>query len=91
MNVLSVEYLLLVICAVCGLGAVSGLVVVPVGMAGLCVTSLPKYQAFWQRANDVNRLGAVKASMTLSALNALIAVSASYGLGLVLRGLVMDT
>lgn len=88
MNVLSVEYLLLVVCALCGFGAVSGLVVMPVGTVGLLARSLPKYLVFWERAKEVDKLGAVKSSMALSVLNAFVAVSAAYGLGLVLRILV---
>lgn len=88
MKVLSVEYLLLFLCAVCGLGAVSGLVVVPVGIAGLLVSSLPKYMVFWQRGKDVGKLGAVTFSMALSVLNAVVAVAAAYGVGLTLRLLV---
>ena len=85
MKVLPAEFVLLVLCAACGFGAVSGLVVVPVGVAGLLVSSLPKYLVFWERAKEVDRLGVVKASMALSVLNAFVAVTAAFGLGLALR------
>lgn len=85
MNVLSVDYLLLVVCAACGFGGVTGLVVVPVGTVGLCLSSLPKYLPFWQRAKEVDKLSAVMSSMVISVLNAFVAVAAAYGLGLVLR------
>ncbi len=85
MNVPSVEYQLLVLCAACGFGAVSGLLVVPVGTAGLLLSSIPKYLVFWHRAKEVDRLGAVKSSMALSVLNAFVTVAAAYGLGRVLR------
>lgn len=85
MNALSVEFLLLVVCAACGFGAVSELLVMPVGMAGLLMSSLPKYLLFWRRATAVDRLGAVKMSIAISVLNAFVAVAAAYGLGLTMR------
>ncbi|HEX2842062.1 hypothetical protein [Hyphomicrobium sp.] len=82
---LSAEFLLLVICAACGFGAVSPIVVVCLGTAGLLMSSLPKYVAVWGRAKEVDRLAVVKGSMAVSVVNALVAVSASYGVGLVAR------
>lgn len=84
-NVLPVEFLLLLVCVACGFGAVSPMVVISVGTAGLLMSSLPKYGALWGRAKELDRLSAVKSSMAVSVMNALVAVSASYGVGLVAR------
>jgi hypothetical protein len=81
----TVEFVLLMVCAVCGVGAASGLVVLPVGVAGLLCSSWPRYLILWDRAKDVGRHGAVRITMAASALNALVAVGAAYGLGLATR------
>lgn len=79
------EFLLLVVAAFCGLGAVSALVAVPLATGGLLVSSWPKYYALWGRASQTGKLGAVKLTLTLSLLNALVAVFAAFGLGMALR------
>lgn len=85
MKLVPVEFVLLFLCCLCGFGAISALVAVPVAAAGLLASSLPKYLAFWGRARDVGRVGAVLSSMGLSVLNALSAATAAYGMGLVMR------
>ncbi len=85
MKVVGSEYLLLLVCAAGGFGAVTGLVAMPVGTAGLMVSSLPKYFAFWEPAKELDRLGAVKTSIAISAVNAFVAVAAAYGTGVCLR------
>lgn len=89
-SMLPVEFLVLLLSSLCGLGAVSALLAIPVATAGLLASSLPKYLAFWERAKEVDRVGAVVSSMALSVLNAFVASAAAYGMGLVLRFVVSD-
>lgn len=85
MKPLSGEFALLVLVALCGLGGVSPVLSVTIGTAGFLCSSWPKYFALWGKAKEVGRLGAVSTALGLSALNALVAVLASYGLGAVMR------
>lgn len=82
---LPAEFLLLVLVALCGFGAVSALLSISVGTAGLLCSSWPKYFALWGQARAVGKLGAWTASLGLSVLNALVAVLAAYGLGVAMR------
>lgn len=82
---LPAEFLLLVLVALCGFGAVSPLFSISVGTAGLLFSSWPKFFALWGHARDVGKLGAWGASLGRSALNALVAVLSAYGLGVAMR------
>ncbi len=75
----------MVLCALAGFGGLSAVLVISVGTFGLLTRSWPKYIALWERAREVDRLSALWLSMALSVLNAFVAASASYGMGLVLR------
>lgn len=84
-----VEFILLSLCAVGGFGAVSALLVLPVATAGLLMSSMPKYLSLWLWAREVDKVGAWARTMGLVVLNAIIAVSAAYGLGLFMRWVMM--
>lgn len=75
------EFWLLLVAGVCGGFGVSGWVVVPACMAGLLISSLPKYGKLYPRARAVGAEVAFWATVTASVAIAGIAAGAAFGVG----------
>ncbi len=81
----SPEYwLLLAACFVSMLG-VAWWVVVPLTLAGLSVSALPKYLELWPRATEVGAQGEWWKTVGLSTFNSLAAAVAAFVLGNLVR------
>ena len=81
------EFWLLVAAALSALAGVAWWVVVPLVMAGLSVSSLPKYIELWPRARGVGAEREWWKTVVLSLFNTLGAACAAFGLGVVVRWL----
>lgn len=76
------ELLLIVGAAVSGLVGLTWYVAVPIGIAGLSISALPKYFMEMPRAKQVGAEGAVWVFVGLSALNSVLAIGLGYLLGM---------
>ena len=81
----SAEFWLLLVAAACSMSGLRWWVVVPLTVAGLSVSSLPKYIELWPRARDVGAAGAWWLTVGLSMLNSLAAAVGCVLLGHVTR------
>ena len=75
------EYWLLIVSALGAAGGLSAWGSVPLCMAGLSISSLPKYIALWARARDVGAERAWWQTVALSMANSLAASCAVFVLG----------
>ena len=79
-------WLLLAACFVSMVG-VTGWVVVPLTLAGLSISSLPKYIELWPRAERVGAEGEWWKTVMLSTFNSVAAAVAAFVLGRLTRWL----
>lgn len=81
------EYWLLVAAALVSMLGVARWIVVPLALAGLSVSSLPKYIRLWPRVERVGAQAEWWKAVGLSTFNSLAAAVAAFVLGNVLRWL----
>jgi hypothetical protein len=81
------EYWLLVAAALVSMLGVAWWIVVPLTLAGLSVSSLPKYMELWPRAEKVGAQSEWWKTVALSTFNSLGAAVAAFVLGNVVRWL----
>ncbi len=81
------EFWLLIAAAMSAMGGVAWWVVVPLTMAGMSMSSLPKYIELWPRARGVGAQWEWWKTVGLSTLNTLTAACVAFGLGLGVRWL----
>jgi hypothetical protein len=77
----SPEFWLLFVAALAAGFGVSGWITIPATMAGLLISSLPKYVAMYPRATAADAAVAFWATVLASILTAAIASVATYALG----------
>lgn len=77
----SAEFWLLLVAAMCAGFGVSGTITIPATMAGLLMSSLPKYGPLYPRANAVGADAAFWATVLASILIAAAASIAAHVLG----------
>ena len=83
----SPEFWVLIVTAVAGAAGGSWWVFIPLGVAGLSISSLPKYIKMWPRARDVGAEWKWWETVALSALNSAGAASGAFMVGIVTRWL----
>lgn len=81
----SPEFWLLGATAAAGSFGVAWWVAVPLCVAGLSISSLPKYVRLWPKAFDLGAEVVLWRTVGLSALGTVAASGAAFGLGVVLR------
>ena len=79
------EFWLLLVSAVAAVLGLPWWVVVPLTVAGLSISSLPKYIELWPRAVEANVQGEWWRTVGLSLLNTLGASVAAFMMGLAIR------
>lgn len=77
----SAEYWLLLVAALAAGFGVTSLITVPTVMAGLLISSLPKYAPLYPRAKAVGAMRVFWLTVIVSILNATLAASAAHILG----------
>ena len=77
----SPEFWLLFVAAFAAAAGLSGWIIVPLTLAGLSISSLPKYFELWPRARNVGAEGEWWRTLALSALNSFAASCAAFLLG----------
>ena len=75
------EFWLLFTAAVCGAFGLSWWIVIPLTVAGLSISSLPKYIELWPRAQAAGATHQWLATVGLSMLNSLGAALAAFAVG----------
>jgi len=79
------EFWLLVTASLAATGGVQAWVAVPLTLAGLSITSLPKYAALWPRARRAGAERAWLIIVSLSMFNNLATACAAFLLGTAIR------
>lgn len=75
------EFWLLLTAAVCGAAGMSWAIAIPLTVAGLSISSLPRYIDLWPRAEAAGATRQWIATVGLSMLNSLGAALAAFALG----------
>ena len=75
------EFWLLVVATLAAAGGLGAWIVLPLTVAGLSISSLPKYIALWPRARAAGAVRVWWQTVALSLLNALATAGAAYVLG----------
>jgi hypothetical protein len=83
----SPEYWLLIVAAIASTAGLSPWIVIPLSVAGLSISSLPKYIALWPRARAVGADRMWWSTLALSMFNNLATSCAAFVFGIAMRWL----
>ena len=81
------EFWLLLVACIASTVGVTGWVVIPLTLAGLSISSLPKYIELWPRAEKVGAQGEWWKTVILSTFNSFAAATAAFAVGRLARWL----